>query len=379
MRILVAPDKFKDALNAIEVAKAIETGILLQNPEAIVQCFPLADGGEGIVPTLNHYTNGTLYSLEVTDPLFRPVEATYSIAEDGKTAFIEMAAASGLQLLMPSERNCYYTSSYGTGELILDALEQGVEHIILGIGGSATNDAGIGMANALGYRFLDRYNTELAPIGESLKHIHKIDATNLKAYIDDAQFTFAYDVDCPLYGPRGAAYTYGRQKGAGFDQIEALDEGLRNFAHIAKYTYRKEVTNIQGAGAAGGMGSGAHFFLNAKPRLGIELVMEMSQFEKQLKQTDFIITGEGKIDEQTLQGKVVKGVCDAAQKKNIPVAALCGAVDITPEMMQKLGLVYANSICPAPTSLKDALQYTDKNLQFVAYNLMNVIALSNKH
>ncbi|MEZ4883329.1 MAG: glycerate kinase [Chitinophagales bacterium] len=377
MRILIAPDKFKDALDAVDVAQAIADGLQLQDKDIDYHLFPLADGGEGTSKILTYHTQGTLHNLEVTDPLLRPIEASYGISGDGKTAFIEMAAASGLHLLMPSERNCYYTSSYGTGELILDALEQEVEHIILGIGGSATNDAGIGMANALGYRFLDKYNMELAPIGESLEHIAKIDATNLKAYLDNTRFTFAYDVDCPLYGPRGAAYMYGRQKGASFDQIESLDLGLENFARIAKWNYRKDVENIEGAGAAGGMGAGAYFFLNAEPRKGTELVMEITDFKEQLLHTELIITGEGKIDAQTLQGKVVKGICDTAKVLNIPVIALCGTLDANPEVMEKLvGLTYAISISNRPNSLSDALKSTKQDLTLAAYNLLRFMQLT---
>ncbi len=377
MQILVAPDKFKDALNAIEVAKAIAEGLQLQDKEIAFNIFPLADGGEGTAMILTHHTQGTLHTVEVTDPLLRPIEATYGISADGKTAFIEMAAASGLHLLKPSERNCYYTSSYGTGELILDALEQDVEHIILGIGGSATNDAGIGMANALGYRFLDRYNMELAPIGESLKHIAKIDATNMKAYIDNTKFTVAYDVDCPMYGPQGAAYTYGRQKGAGFSQIEALDEGLENFARITRWNYRKDVTNIEGAGAAGGMGAGAYFFLNAQPRKGIDLIMEISNFKDKLKNTDLIITGEGKLDAQTLQGKVVKSICDIGKERQIPVIALCGTLEANPELIQKLdGLTYALSISNQPNSLEEALKTTKEDLTFAAFNLLRFMQMT---
>ncbi|MGB0931098.1 MAG: glycerate kinase [Chitinophagales bacterium] len=371
MRILIAPDKFRDSLDAMSVAKAMAKGLQLQDKDIDFQLFPLADGGEGTAKILSHHTEGTLHTIEVTDPLLRPIEATYGISADGKTAFIEMAAASGLHLLQPSERNCYYTSSYGTGELILDALEHDVEHIILGIGGSATNDAGIGMANALGYRFMDKFNMELAPIGESLEHIAKIDATNMKAYIGNTRFTVAYDVDCPLHGPQGAAYTYGRQKGAGFSQIESLDLGLENFARITKWNYRKDVASMAGAGAAGGMGAGAYFFLNAEARKGTELIMEICNFQEQLKDTDLILTGEGSLDSQTLQGKVIQGICETAKPLNIPVVALCGSIETNPELIQKLeGLTYAISICNQPKKLSDALKNTQEDLAFAAFNLL---------
>ncbi len=378
MRILIAPDKFKDALNAIEVAKAIEKGFHLQNKDLSIKLFPLADGGEGTAEILTFYAQGTLQTIEVTDPLLRPIEATYGISADGKTAYIEMAAASGLHLLVPSERNAHYTSSYGTGELILDAIEKEVEHIILGIGDSATNDAGIGMANALGYRFLDKFNMELAPIGESLKHIAKIDTKNVNVFLEDTRFTFAYDVDCPLYGSEGAAYTYARQKGASFSQIESLDLGLENFARLAKWTYEKDVANIEGSGAGGGMGAGAYFFLNAAPRRGIELVMEMSDFKKQLSDTDLIVSGEGKIDHQSLQGKVVKGVCDAAKDLGIPVVAFCGALEADVELVEKLGLSYVSAIGNRPNTLSEALKATKKDLSFAAYNLMRAVSLIKK-
>jgi len=324
MKILIAPDKFKGSLTAEEVAEAIAEGIRSTNPDHEVIKFPLADGGDGTASILTNHFEGTFIKIHVHDPLFNMIEAVYGYAGAIKTAFIEMSAASGLRLIPKEIQNPLYTTTLGTGEMIRDAISRGARKIILGIGGSATTDAGIGMASALGYKFLDRYGTELKPVGENLEFIHAIDDSDL--FFDPAgiDVRVACDVDNPLYGKNGAAYVYSPQKGATPAIVEQLDKGLRNFAKSVIEKYEKDVSQFPGAGASGGLGAGAVIFLNARLISGIKLVMDITKFGDHLKTSNMVITGEGKIDEQSFQGKVIDGVTELAKKYNVPVMAVCG-------------------------------------------------------
>ena len=363
MKILLAPDSFKDAISSIDFCKAAHKGI--KNVDAAINClsFPLADGGEGTAQILTSHFKGTTHSLVVQNPTFSPVEATYGITPDGKTAFIDMAVASGLQLLAPEKRNCYFTTTFGTGELIKDAIEKGVKHIVLGIGSSATNDAGIGMAAALGYRFLDRHDDPIIPIGEYLRKIKRIDASQVLPTLSTVKFTVACDVDNPLYGKNGAAYIYGPQKGANKEEIDMLDKGLQNFATVVKQDLNLDIADLPGAGAAGGMGAGTMVFLNATLKKGIHLVMDLMNFDEALQDADLIITGEGKIDEQSLSGKVVKGVAQKGNTNNIPVFALCGQLEADATLLKKLGIDFAMSIVDKPCSLEESIANTAKGIE----------------
>ena len=304
MKILIAPDKFKDALPALEVGRAIQEGVKINNPAAEITVFPMADGGEGTSDILTFHFGGRKVELLVSDPLWRKVKAEYGISSDGSHAFIEMAQASGLHLLKPHERNCLHTTTFGTGELIRDAISKGVQKIVLGIGGSATNDAGIGMAAALGYRFLDASGNMLNPVGKNLLEIATIIDEDVLFNSDKLEILVACDVENRLYGSEGAAYVFGPQKGADEKAVELLDKGLQNFASVAKSKYHIDVQTIKGAGAAGGMGAGCLLFLKGKLRPGVALVMALTEFEKQVAQADLVITGEGKLDNQTLSGKL---------------------------------------------------------------------------
>jgi glycerate kinase len=372
MRILVAPDKFKGSLSAMEVCEAVQEGIFMAHPEAEISLLPLADGGDGTAAILTHQLGGGIIAVSVSDPLFRTVQARYGISADGSTAYIEMAEASGLRLLQEQDHNCYHTTTKGTGELILDAIRRGVKKIILGIGGSATNDAGIGMAVALGYRFLDAKGRSVQPIGKNLHLIHSIDDSKLHFDPNKVEIQVACDVTNPLSGPAGAAWVYGPQKGAKPAELEKLDHGLKIFAEVVEKKYGIQVDQMPGAGAAGGMGAGAVVFLKAKLSRGIDLVMEQTKFESRLKDIDLVITGEGKIDEQTINGKVVSGVCKRAQAYNIPVAAICGALEADPEMLQQIGLCYATSIICKPTTLDDSLRMAYLGVRQAAYNMASL-------
>jgi len=358
MKIIIAPDKFKGSLTAEEVVMAISEGIRSFNPEIEVIQFPLADGGDGTAFILTNHFKGELIPINVHDPLFKIIEAVYGYAERIKTAFIEMSAASGLRLVPKEKQNPLYTTTLGTGEMIRDAISRGAERIILGIGGSATNDAGIGMASAIGYIFLDPAGIELKPVGENLEVIYSIKDSNLLFNPSEIDVHIACDVDNPLYGRRGAAYIYGPQKGAEPDTIRKLDKGLRNFAKIVRKKYGKDISRLPGAGAAGGLGAGAVVFLNAHLRSGIELVMDITGFEEELKTADLILTGEGKIDKQTFQGKVIDGVARLAGKYKIPILAVCGDMELKAQELKKHGIIESRSLVNHFGSLEKALKNT---------------------
>jgi len=356
MKILVAPDKFKGSLTAAEVADAIAEGTHLVNPAYEVIKFPLADGGDGTASILTNHFRGEFVHIQVHNPLFKIIDAVYGYAEIIKTAFIEMSAASGLRLIPKEIQNPLYTSTLGTGEMIRDAIDKGAQKIFLGIGGSATNDAGTGMAAALGYKFTDRNGNELKPVGENLELIHSIDDSDLVFNPADIDVKVACDVDNPLYGKNGAACVYSPQKGATPGMVKKLDKGLRNFATIVMKKYGKNVSQIPGAGAAGGLGAGAVVFLNARLISGIKLVMDITKFEDHLKTASLIFTGEGKIDDQTFQGKVIDGVTQLAKKYNIPVITVCGDLKINDQELKSHGIQAAQSLMSYYGSVEKAMK-----------------------
>lgn len=374
MRMLLAPDAFKDALPAMAVAEAMAAGILLADPAAEVTHFPLADGGEGTFEVLQQHFQASIRVIQVQDPLFRPVTARYGLSKDGQTAFLEMAQASGLQLLAPEARNPLITTSFGTGEMIRDALDQGVSQLILGIGGTATNDAGMGMAAALGWRFLDKNGSPVAPIGGNLSRVDTIVPPS-RNYRLPVKVQVICDVDNPLFGPSGAAYTYARQKGADTAAIESLDQGLRHFSQVLETTFGKTPAQKKGAGAAGGLGAACLSFLNAELKPGIELVMQLTGFEDLVKKSDWIVTGEGKIDDQTLHGKLIQGISTLARRHGVPVTAFCGTLAASPQAIQALGLAGAFSILNRPCTLAEALPETRDALEMAVFNWYRSIRL----
>lgn len=371
MKILIATDSFKDALSAVEVCQAIARGLKAANSSFETVLFPLADGGEGTSEILTYHTQGQRVSLQVHDPLFRKIEASYGISADGKTAFIEMAAAAGLQQLKPEERNPLLTSTYGVGEMIRDAVERGAEKILLGIGGSATNDAGIGMAHALGFSFLDANGNELSSAsmtGKNLTHIQEILPSSYPPILQ-TQIEVLCDVDNPLYGERSAARVYAPQKGADQAAVTELDEGLQHFAEVLARHFGNDFSNVPGAGAAGGLGAGAMAFLGAQLKPGIQTVLDLTHFDQQLDSVDFIITGEGKIDSQTQYGKLIKGITERSKTQHIPVIALCGTLLAGPADIKALGLRAAFSILNQPMALAEALSNTAILLEQTAWHV----------
>jgi glycerate 2-kinase len=354
MKILIAPDKFRGSLSAFEVAQAMADGIASVDATIETILLPLADGGEQTAEILTKATAGTFIEITVQDPLLRPIKAAYGMSANGQTAFIEMAAASGLALLSLEDRNPLFTSTFGTGQLIADALSRGVSEVVLCIGGSATTDAGIGMAQALGYRFFDIEGAELQPIGKNLIRINHIDDAGVAPLLKHTKITVACDVTNPLFGLYGAAYVYGPQKGADPAAVEALDAGLQHFAAIVLNQYGHDLQQLSGAGAAGGLGAGCVTFLGATLRSGIETVMQVLDFEVLLSVSDVVLTGEGKIDEQTLSGKVVRGVAQKANEAGIMAVGLCGTLALSAAQLRALGLAYAVSVLPRPMTLAEA-------------------------
>ena len=373
MKFVIAPDKYKGSLTAFEFCNAVEEGLNKALEKPTIIRLPLADGGDGTIDVVKYYLKADVVKVKVNDPLFRPIEASYLFSEQTKIAYIEMAEASGLKLLKDSERNCMHTTTLGTGELIADALQKGTKEIILGIGGSATNDGGMGMASALGFRFLDKNTAVLEPKGENLIHIKTIDSSEVHPLLKNVRVKVACDVTNPLYGKEGAANVYAEQKGASKEDIALLDDGLKNFAKVLFDTYGIDVQKISGAGAAGGMGAGSVVFLNAQLTSGIDLIKELADFDATIKGVDWIITGEGKLDEQTLSGKTISGVIKSAKNQNIPVAALCGSVNISVETQKELGLDYAISIVKGISDLEEAMASSYSNLVHAAYNFARIL------
>ncbi|HNR65492.1 MAG TPA: glycerate kinase, partial [Atribacterota bacterium] len=321
MKIVIAPDSFKGSLSAAEVSEAIAYGVRGVYPYAIVEKVPMADGGEGTVECLVNATQGKIYEREVLGPLAEPIVATFGILGNQHTAVIEMAAASGLPLVPLEKKNPLITTTYGTGQLIESALDYRCQEIIIGIGGSATNDGGAGMVQALGVHLLDENEKEIGFGGTQLSHLNRIDISEIDKRIRDVSFLVASDVQNPLCGPTGASNVYGPQKGATKEMVKILDDALSHFADIIKRDLGKDIKDIPGAGAAGGLGAGLMAFLDAELKPGIDIVIETVKLEQKLKDADLVITGEGEINASTIYGKTPIGVARVAKKYNIPVVS----------------------------------------------------------
>lgn len=361
MKILIAPDKFKGSLTAIEVCGIVKDEISACNSDHQIVTQPLADGGEGTMELLTALSNGSQVAVSVADPLHRQIQSAYGISRDRSTAFIEMASASGLQLLKREERNCLLTSTFGTGQLIKHALDQGAKKIILGIGGSATNDAGMGMARALGIELIDNKGEKLQGLGKDLLSLSKIDFQNCHSSLRQAEFVVLTDVTNPLHGMNGAAHVFASQKGADKNAITLLDAGLKNVERIANELGYS--VDFPGAGAAGGMGAGAKLFLNAIVQSGMEFIAHYTNLENQIIKADLVLTGEGKMDNQTLSGKVVKGVADLAKKYGKKVIAIAGVCELNDEQLNRLGIAQVISLVDESTPSLYAMSNAKKVLR----------------
>ena len=356
MKIVIAPDSFKGSLTAVEVADAIAVGVERACPNAEIVSIPLADGGEGTVEALVRATGGRVLRHPAADPLGRTIESFFGVLGDGATTVVEMAAASGLPLVPDDLRDPMKTTSYGTGELIRAALNTGCRKLILGIGGSATNDGGVGAIQALGGSFRDAAGSEVGFGGGELSRIRAIDLSGLDPRLKDAEITVACDVENPLTGDNGASSVFGPQKGATPEMIALLDAGLKNLAAVIRRDLGRDVENLPGAGAAGGLGAAAVAFLNATLKPGIEIVLEATRFAERLKGADLVITGEGRIDAQTLQGKTVCGVLRLAASEDVPVLALGGGVEADGYKLLDRGAIAVLPIVNRPMSLQEALE-----------------------
>ncbi|ADO76473.1 glycerate kinase [Halanaerobium praevalens] len=375
MNILVAPDSFKGSLTALEVAENIKEGIKIAVPQAKVELLPMADGGEGTVQALVDATGGQIIKTKVTGPLGAKVDSFYGLLGNNKTAVIEMAAASGLLLVPKDQRNPLKTTTYGTGELIKSALDQGAEKIIIGIGGSATNDAGVGMAQALGAQILNAAGQQIGFGGGSLDQIAKIDLEGLDPRLEKTEILTACDVDNPLFGQNGAAYIYAPQKGADSKMVKKLDQKLRYFNQKLIEELGENINEIPGAGAAGGLGAGLLAFLEADLKAGIKIILELLNFEKKLENVDLVITGEGCLDAQSLNGKVPVGVAHAAAPKEIPVIAIAGSLGPKADKILAEGVNSYFSIINKPATLAEIIDQTPELIVSLSEQIMRTILL----
>lgn len=380
-KIVIAMDSFKGCLTSAEANEAVAEGIRAVFPNCETVALPIADGGEGMMEVLTNAAQGRYVTVRAHNPLMQLHNAVYGISGDGHTAFIEMAAISGLPLVPPSHRNPLYTTSYGTGELVYDALERGCKHIILGLGGSATNDGALGMLQALGMRFFDAEDHELGTdskgprmCGVLLQKLCRIDSSTMHPMLSKTKFTVICDVNNPFYGPDGAACVFAPQKGAKEEEVKMLDDGLKHLAKVIIATTGKNISMLPGAGAAGGMGGGLYAWLDATLKPGIEVMLSAIGFTEKTKGADFIITGEGQSDRQSMMGKVPSGILKAAMKQKVPVLLIAGSVrDVA--MLNKCGFESVFSITPSPLSLEEAMKpkVASDNLKRAAEQICRLI------
>ena len=354
MRIVIAPDSFKECLSATQVAFAISEGIRKTVHETEISCIPVADGGEGTVEALVTATSGRIVQTPSVDALNRPIQSFYGILGDGKTAIIEMAAASGLELLSPEERNPIVSSTFGTGLLLKAAMEAGFEEIILGIGGSATNDGGAGMAQALGFNLLDKNNCPIGLGGGSLLNLNQIDCSSVHPFLQKVKITVACDVQNRLLGRTGATQVYGPQKGATPEMLNALEENMAHYAHVLYDEFSIDYSIAEGSGAAGGLGAGLMAFCKATIVPGLTLIGKLTHLEEHIRSASLVFTAEGRIDAQTAFGKTISGIAQLGKKYQVPVIALAGSVNGDLTELYHQGLTSAFAIANKPMSLEES-------------------------
>ncbi|MBS3769436.1 MAG: glycerate kinase [Bacteroidales bacterium] len=378
IKILIAPDSFKHSLSSLDAADSICTGIQKILGEVIICLSPVADGGEGTVQALIDATDGILEKARVHDPLMRMITASYGILGDGKTAVIEMASASGIELLKPEERDPLKTTTYGTGELISHALDNECSRIILGIGGSATIDGGAGLLAALGALFLDQNDKAFLPYGGNLDQIHTLNFDAIDPRLKDIRIRIATDVDNPLTGEKGAAAVYGPQKGAGPQEVKNLEQNLSSYADLLETYTGKHFHSMPGAGAAGGLAISLLAFANAQIESGFTLIAKETGLEDKIKEADVVITGEGKIDEQTAYGKTASGVARLAKKHNKPLIAVAGAVDEGTDVLYDKGFDLILPITEGPIDLETSLREAPKLLENTGKRIGRILKLNDK-
>ncbi len=377
MKIILAPDSFKDSLNAADVCRAMETGIKKCKKDAHVIHLPMADGGEGTVHALVSSTGGRLMASTVTGPLGGRVQAEWGILGDGRTAVIEMAAASGLPLVPENKRNPLLTTTFGTGKLMCEALEHGCRKMIIGIGGSATTDFGTGMAQALGIHFYcGKEKISGFMDGQRMGTVTKVDGSGLDPRIRETEIWVACDVENPLLGKNGAVYTYSPQKGAGPEMCRILEDNMRHIADVTSRTF-EDVRHQPGAGAAGGLGAGLMAFVNATLKPGVKIILETTGFVQRIKEADLVLTGEGKFDSQTAFGKTISGVASAAGQQHIPVIVFAGTVDVAPPVLKEMGITAAFSICNRPMGLDESIFSAKQLISGIVEQVLSVFLLKS--
>ncbi|MGF7534768.1 glycerate kinase [Bacillus mexicanus] len=376
MKIIIAPDSFKESLSALEAADAIERGFKSVFPNADYRKLPMADGGEGTVQSLIDATNGSIKEKVVTGPLGESVKAFFGMMGDAETAVIEMAAASGLHLVPVEKRNPLLTTTRGTGELIAAALDAGAKRLIIGIGGSATNDGGAGMIQALGVRLLDDSGREIGPGGGALFQLASIDVSGLDSRLQNVKSEVACDVDNPLTGPRGASAVFGPQKGATDDMINALDQHLTHFADVTEKVLGTTFRETEGAGAAGGLGWSLLTFLHADLKRGIDIVLDAVDFENEVQDADLVLTGEGRIDSQTIYGKTPIGVAKAAKSYDVPVIGIAGSISRDSDAVYQHGIDALFSIVPGVVPLEDAFEHAAEYMERTTRDIAASIKLA---
>ncbi|MCS3603051.1 glycerate kinase [Buttiauxella sp. BIGb0471] len=375
MKIVIAPDSYKESLSALEVATQIEAGFREVFPNAHYVKLPVADGGEGTVEAMVAATNGEIIEVNVTGPLGDPIQAFYGISGDQQQAFIEMAAASGLEQVPTALRNPLNTTSWGTGELIRCALDSGVKSILIGIGGSATNDGGIGMVQALGARLLDSDGEPLGLGGREVARLASIDISGLDKRLQDCRIEVACDVTNLLTGNEGASAVFGPQKGATPEIVRELDQALEHYAKIISRDLNIDVLELSGGGAAGGMGAALYAFCHAQLRQGIEIVTEALKLDEIVRDADLVITGEGRIDSQSIHGKVPIGVAKIARRYNIPVIGIAGSLTADVGVVHEHGLDAVFSVLYSICTLEDALKNAGENLRMASRNIAATLAI----
>ncbi|MGF1760631.1 glycerate kinase [Photobacterium sagamiensis] len=376
MKIVISPDSFKESLDALTVADSIEIGFKQVFPNADYVKLPMADGGEGTLQVLVDATQGQMMKTTVTGPLGEPVEALWGMSADKRTGFIEMAEASGIERVQAEDRNPLITTTYGTGELIIAALDHGVSQLIIGIGGSATNDGGIGMMQALGVSFKDVEGQELTYGGSALKCLDYIDVSGLDVRTRHCAIKVACDVTNPLIGPEGASKIFGPQKGATPEMVAQLDDALSHYADVMKSCLKRDVAMLPGAGAAGGLGAAFRAFLGADMRPGVDLVIEALKLEDVIQDASLVITGEGKLDGQSLYGKVPIGVAKVAKRYNKPVIAIAGSLSEDVNVVHSHGIDAIFSCLHQVGTLQEALSNAQSNLIRVSRNIASSMAIA---
>jgi len=373
MKIVIAPDSYKESLSALDVANAIEDGFREVFPKAEYVKIPVADGGEGTVEAMVAATKGRVVKVSVSGPLGEQVDGFYGLSGDEQSAFIEMAAASGLEYLPVAKRDPLITTSWGTGELIRHALDAGVQHIIIGLGGSATNDGGAGMVQALGAKLLDNQGEQIGPGGAALETLARIDIRELDKRLAGCRIDVACDVTNPLTGNEGASAIFGPQKGATPEMIARLDKALAHYAELIARDLQLDVVNLAGGGAAGGMGAALYAFCGAKLRQGIEIVTDALALDRQVADADLVITGEGRIDSQTVHGKVPVGVAKVAKRHNVPVIGIAGSLSADVGVVHDHGIDAVFSVLYKICTLDDALASAGENVRMTARNVAAVL------